>query len=110
MTQTRLVAALLMVVSAISCVAAVAQTVTALTPDRAETPLPTGQAVTWTADVTGGTDPWAFQFWRFDASTGWLVVQDYGMSPSYTWTPATADAGKHVLQVWVRNAGSAARR
>ena len=74
----------------------------------ADTSLPAhfGCAITWTATTTGGTDL-EYQFWRRDAS-GWRLAQDWSSSPSYTWTPSYADAGNHVLQVWVRRQGSSA--
>jgi hypothetical protein len=82
------------------------QTVISLTPDTTDVPIPSNRTVTWTAAVAGGTGPLTYQFWRFDATSGWSLVQDYGFSNSYTWTPSLADAGEHALQVWVRNAGS----
>lgn len=83
-----------------------AQTIISLTPDRSDAQLPVFAPVTWTAIVTGGTGALTYQFWRFDATTGWSLAQDYGTSNSYTWTPTLADSGEHALQVWVRNAGS----
>ena len=66
-----------------------------------------GVTTTWTAQASGGIAPLTFQFWRLDAD-GWHVVQDYSTTPSYSWTPALADAGSHALQVWVKSAGSVA--
>ena len=62
--------------------------------------------MTWTAQASGGVAPLEYQFVRMDPD-GWKIVQPYGASYTYTWTPALADAGTHVVQVWVRNAGSA---
>ena len=64
-----------------------------------------GQALTFTAHASGGIGPLQFRFSRLDAS-GWQMVQDYSTANSYTWTPGLADLGEHVVQVWVRNAGS----
>ena len=80
--------------------------ITRLTANPAP-PLAAGQTVTWTALATGGIAPLQYQFWRLDGST-WKLVQAYGPSPTYAWTPAMADAGAHALQVWVRGSGSSA--
>jgi uncharacterized protein (DUF1800 family) len=64
-----------------------------------------GTAITWTATATGGTTPYTYLFARMDHGT-WAVVQPYSASNTYTWTPAAADAGSHMVGVWVRNAGS----
>jgi hypothetical protein len=85
-----------------------AQTVDSLAPDTTAVPIPTFQTVTWTAAASGGTGPLSYQFWRFDAATGWTLAQDYSSSATYTWTPGLGEAGEHALQVWVRNAGSTA--
>jgi hypothetical protein len=66
-----------------------------------------GATTTWTATITGGAGPVHFKFYRRDAD-GWHLVQDYGPSNAYTWTPAATDVGAHDLQVWVRNADSLA--
>jgi hypothetical protein len=55
----------------------------------------------------GGVAPLQYQFWRLDPD-GWHMVQDYGPSQMYTWTPTLADVGPHSIQVWIRNAGSTA--
>jgi hypothetical protein len=34
------------------------------------------------------------------------MVQDYGTSNTFTWTPGSGDTGTYVLQVWVRTVGS----
>jgi hypothetical protein len=66
-----------------------------------------GVTTTWTAQTSGGTAPVQYEFWRLDAD-GWHMVQGYSTNNTYTWTPSLGSAGTHVLQVWVRNAGSAA--
>jgi hypothetical protein len=40
--------------------------------------------------------------------TGWHVAQDYSTWNSYAYRPTDSDIGSHVLQVWVKNAGSTA--
>jgi FtsP/CotA-like multicopper oxidase with cupredoxin domain len=67
-------------------------------------PVPGGTSVTWTATATGGVAPLQYQFWLFNAGTGtWTIAQPYGTSNTYTSTPA---AGRYVVEVWVRSAGS----
>jgi hypothetical protein len=74
----------------------------ALPPSRATT-------ITWTARATGGPPPLQYQFWRYDAGTSqWVLGKDYSTSNTYSWTPGTTDIGQHILQVWVRSAGSSA--
>ena len=83
--------------------------VVSIDADRA-LPALTGTTITWTARTRGGTaGPLQFKFVRYSAQTAtWKVVQDYSPLRTYTWTPTWGDDGFHVLQVWVKNAGSAA--
>ena len=77
----------------------------------ANVPLPagTGQPITWRATAAGGAGPLEFRFWRVSQSTGvWTSVQNYSTSPTYTWTPTSAEQGTYALQVWVRRQGSTA--
>ena len=62
-----------------------------------------GEAVVWTAEATGGVGPFEYQFFVFNPSTDWRIVQPYSPSNSYAWTPS---AGTYALQVHVRTAGS----
>jgi hypothetical protein len=71
-------------------------------------PAVTGVTYTWTAVASGGVAPLTFQFWRYDATGGWRMVQDYTPAATYRWTPATSDTGVHALHVRVRNANSTA--
>ena len=83
-----------------------APTVDALSPNQA-LPQPAGVAITWTATATGGNGPLQYRFLRYDrTSSTWTIAQEYSNSNSYTWDPSEADAGQHVIEVWVRNAGS----
>jgi hypothetical protein len=79
-------------------------TITSLSPTTPP-PLRAGVQIGWQAIAQGGVAPLQYQFWRFDAD-GWHMVQDYGSSPSYYWTPGLQGIGSHALQVWVRSAGS----
>jgi hypothetical protein len=72
-------------------------------------PASEGTSITWTARATGGPPPLQYQFWRYDAGTAqWVMARDYATSNTYSWTPGAADLGQHVLQAWVRGAGSSA--
>jgi hypothetical protein len=67
-----------------------------------------GSRVVWTAWASGGSGPLEYQFWRWSGS-GWKIVQEYGPSSSFGWTPTAADVGKHAVQVWVRSVGSSSQ-
>jgi hypothetical protein len=62
-------------------------------------------AVTWTAQATGGTAPYTYKFWLFDGST-WSISRDWSSSNTWAWTPTAP--GTYTVQVWARNAGSSA--
>jgi hypothetical protein len=82
--------------------------VTALTADVTP-PATTGTRVTWTARVRGGSSgPIQYQFWVYSAARGWRLGQSYSSSPTFAWTPTSADVGDNIIQVWVRNNGSTA--
>jgi len=77
--------------------------VASLTPSTG-LPAGTGGAITWKAIAAGGPGPLEYQFYRFSQSAGtWTIVQPYGSSDSFTWTPTTADT--YAIQVWVRRRG-----
>jgi hypothetical protein len=70
-------------------------------------PAPIGAPITWKVSASGGPGPLQYRFYRLAHSTStWTLVQDYGPSNSYTWTPTPSDEGAYVLQAWVRRAGS----
>ena len=76
---------------------------------KSETLFPTGTGapITWKAVASGGPGPLHFRFYRFALATStWTMVQDYGPSNTYTWTPSASDEGSYVLQAWVRRAGT----
>ncbi len=64
--------------------------------------------ITWTASAAGGTAPLHYRFWRLRQGVGWTMVQDYGPSDTFRWTPTSGEDGTYLLQVWVRSAGSTA--
>jgi glucose/arabinose dehydrogenase len=68
-----------------------------------------GVPITWTAAATGGIAPLQYRFWRYKHATGvWTIVQDYGASNTFSWTPGASDVGAYDFEVWVRNLGSTA--
>ena len=81
-------------------------TVTGLTSDVAS-PATTGTAIKWSARVKGGlAGPIQYQFSLYSPTTGWNVVQPYGPSETYIWTPTWGSEGNYQVQVAVRSNGS----
>ena len=69
--------------------------------------LPAGAPAVWRGVAVYATGPVEFAFWRLNGLTGaWTLVQPYGVSDTYMWTPSAANAGWHQIQVWVRHVGS----
>jgi len=76
--------------------------VTAVPPGILRAGVPT----VWTAQAAGCTTP-EYQFWLFNSSSGtWSVLQPWSGANATSWTPT--QSGNYVLQVWARQAGSAA--
>jgi hypothetical protein len=72
-------------------------------------PASTGTTVTWRARASGGPAPLQYQFWRYSLRTStWTMVRDYDADDTYAWTPAALDLGAYILEVRVRESGSAA--
>jgi subtilisin family serine protease len=67
-------------------------------------PQATGAQVTVTANATGTTGNYEYQFVLRNPSGVWSVVQPYSSSPSWNWN--TGSVGGYFIQVWARNAGS----
>ncbi len=79
---------------------------TSLTPSTGASVQP-GNTVIWTAVSSGAASP-EYQFRRLDASTGEsAIVQEFGSSAQYAWTPEVTDIGTYKFQVRVRKAGAA---
>ena len=89
----------------VTITAAAPLTATSLTADRSF-PVPANTPVTWVARVFGGTAPYTFKFYIKNGAGPWTVAQDWSSSNTLTWKPQSA--GSYLLQVWIRNAGSAA--
>jgi hypothetical protein len=77
----------------------------AVTSDRPAPQAP-GTAVTFTAAATGGATPYEFQWWVHDG-TNWTIAQAWNTSPTFRWTPTTANANYYVV-AWARSAGNTA--
>lgn len=72
-------------------------------------PLVANTPVTWTASATNNLGPVEYK-WFVYKKTSWIMVQDYGPSSTYTWTPQAADSGTpYFVQVWARAVGSTAQ-
>jgi hypothetical protein len=72
------------------------------------TPFPAGVGtpITWKVAASGGVGPLHYRFYRLSRATGqWTLVQDYGPSDSYTWTPTDTQQGTYAIQAWVRRSG-----
>jgi hypothetical protein len=70
-------------------------------------PASVGTAITWTAMANGGTaSPLQYKFVLYTENVGWTLLRDWATGNTVTWTPAAGDIGNHVVQVWVRSAGS----
>jgi PKD repeat protein len=67
-------------------------------------PRPVGTVMKWTAAASGGPAPLLYRFWRYNVSTGWVMVQDYTTTNTYSWTPAVP--GQYDIAVWVKATGS----
>ena len=69
-------------------------------------PLAARTPSTWTATATGGSAPLEFRFLLHDGQS-WTIVEDWSSARTWSWTPASGDAGRYTLQVWARSAGQA---
>jgi hypothetical protein len=81
---------------------------TGLTADK-PSPLAQGSPITWTPQVSGGTAPLEYRYYRAQTYvTPYELVQDWSTVSTYTWTPTSADTGDWTIQVQVRSAGASA--
>ena len=64
--------------------------------------------ITWTVLASGGVGALEYKFYRFDPSSGWIVMRDWSQSNQASWTPGTGNTGEHAVQVWARSVGSSA--
>jgi hypothetical protein len=79
-----------------------------LTADKTSPLPPAAGGITFTAHAAGGSGKYEYEFWLKGPSTenAWEVVQDYGVSDAFLWTPG--QAGDYSVAVYARNAGSPA--
>jgi len=73
-------------------------------PASPQTPGPT---VTFTAAASGCPQP-SYEFWLQPPGGAWQILQAYGTSPTASWSTAGQPAGTYLLDVWARDASSAA--
>lgn len=66
-----------------------------------------GTSITWTTTTIHGTPPIQYQYTREDNGTS-AIVQDWGLTSTYTWMTDSTSIGTHRLQVLVRSNGSTA--
>ena len=68
-----------------------------------------GTPITWTAIARGGTaSPLQYKFVMYTEGAGWTLLRDWAAGNTFTWTPTNSEIGGHLVQVWVRSAGSTA--
>jgi len=66
-----------------------------------------GEVITFTASATGGSGNYEYYYTLKNPNTGqWSVGQAYSGNPKWTWNTTGLSAGKYMLQVWARSAGS----
>jgi len=66
-----------------------------------------GASVKFTATATGCPNP-NYQFWLQPPGGAWSIVQAYSTSNSWTWNTSGLAAGTYTLDVYTRDASSAA--
>ena len=68
-------------------------------------PMQAGNTVIWTANASGATASYEYQFRLYSVTLGaWRIVQDYSSEATFVWTPALA--ANYSVQVYVRSAGT----
>ena len=77
---------------------------TAITSNVAFPAAPT-TTIRWTA-IASGAGPFEYKFFRYNQSSGWVVLRDWNQSNQASWTPGVTNIGENALQVWVRTVGS----
>ena len=70
-------------------------------------PVPAGQSVTWTANVSGGSGDYLYQYWRSGPDTGgvYVLAQDWSASNTWLWNTTQASVGYAYIPAfsWVNN-------
>jgi hypothetical protein len=75
-------------------------TAAAISPNLTS-PQAVGTTVVWTATATGCATP-QFRFMVWNASTGWVVGQDWSASPTFSWNTTSLATGNYFVQGWAR--------
>ena len=73
-------------------------------------PAGVGTPVTWVAAASGGTGNYEYKIQLYSPATGaWSTVKEYTVpGDSWAWDTTGLDPGTYIVNVWARNAGSAA--
>jgi hypothetical protein len=66
----------------------------------------TGSQVTVTANATGSTGNYQYQFLLRNPAGVWSILRPYGSASTWAWNTTGLPAGSYFIQVWARNAGS----
>jgi hypothetical protein len=74
-----------------------------LTADKAYPQAP-GTTINFTAFASGGMAPYQYQWWLYPGSGPSTLLQDWGASSTFAWTPTVAN-GNYDIVVNVRSAG-----
>jgi len=65
-----------------------------------------GATVTFTANGSGGTAPYEYQWYLQQNGGAWQLVRSWSTTTTYAWTPSSA--GTYVMALWARSSGSTA--
>jgi len=71
-------------------------------------PQSVGNSIIFTANISGGSGSYEFQFRLRNPSGVWSVVRDYSSSSSWTWDTDGLAVGSYFVEVWARRTGSTA--
>lgn len=64
-----------------------------------------GTSITFSATPTGGSSPVEYKWFLYDGSPRWQPLTGWSTSPTFVWTPTTANANWGI-RVWARANGS----
>lgn len=65
-----------------------------------------GATVTFTANGSGGTAPYEYQWYLQQNGGVWTMLRSWSSATTYSWTPT--QSGNYVMALWARSAGSTA--
>ncbi|MHB8773461.1 MAG: hypothetical protein ACYC7J_20920, partial [Syntrophales bacterium] len=78
-----------------------------LTPNLSS-PRAVGTVVTFTAAASGGSGSYQYYFTYRTPAGSWVAARAYSSTPTWAWNTTGLATGVYTIQVWARNAGSAA--